>query len=100
MMCIKYVQKTFFKGNFFVRSEFSCVRSSHDLCVRTHTHSLEQCFPTFFNHGSLTWNQSPTGTPLHFWHIFLNDFFSHLHTKIYLSNQISNLEHLGKCSLI
>jgi len=24
-----------------VRSMFSCVRSSHDLCARTHTHSLE-----------------------------------------------------------
>jgi len=31
-----------------VRSKFSCARSSHDLCVRAHAHSLEQRFPTFF----------------------------------------------------
>ena len=31
--CIKHVQKTFFKGA-FVRSKFSCVHSSHDLCTR------------------------------------------------------------------
>ena len=45
-MCIKYVQKTILKGNFIVRSEFSCVRSSHDLCARAQAHSSEQCFPT------------------------------------------------------
>jgi len=27
--------------NFFMRSKFSCVRSSHDLCARAHAHSLE-----------------------------------------------------------
>src|SRR6218665_3803397 len=41
MMCIKYVLKTFLKGNFVVRSEFSCVRSSHDLCACAHAHSLQ-----------------------------------------------------------
>src|SRR6218665_401039 len=58
---------------------------------------IRQCFPTFFNHGTLTWNQSPAGTPLHFWHKFLNDRFSHLHKKFHLSNQIINLQHFGKC---
>jgi len=38
---MKYVQKPFFEGKFYVRSKFSCVRSSHDLCARTHAHSLE-----------------------------------------------------------
>jgi len=38
---MKYVPKTFLNGNFVVRSEFSCVRSSHDLCARAHAHSLE-----------------------------------------------------------
>jgi len=46
----------------------------------------------FINHGTITWNQSPAGTPLHFWHKFLNDLFSHLHKKFHLSNQISNLK--------
>src|SRR6218665_3401646 len=33
--------KTQFGGNIYVRSKFSCVRSSHDLCVRAHARSLE-----------------------------------------------------------
>jgi len=45
MMRIKYVPKTYLKGHFVVRSEFSCVRSSHDLCARAHAHSLEGTLP-------------------------------------------------------
>jgi len=33
--------KDIFGGNIDVRSKFSCVRSSHDLCARAHAHSLE-----------------------------------------------------------
>ena len=33
--------KNIFGRNIYVRSKFSCVRSSHGLCVRTHAHSLE-----------------------------------------------------------
>src|SRR6218665_1819815 len=54
--------------------------------------ALTQCFPTVFQPRTLTWNRSPAGTPLHFWHKFLNDLFSHLHKKFHLSNQISNLK--------
>jgi len=32
---------TFLEKLFFVRSMFSCVRTSYDLCVRAHAHSLE-----------------------------------------------------------
>jgi len=33
--------KNSFEGNIYVRSMFSCVRSSHDLCAHAHMHSLE-----------------------------------------------------------
>ena len=38
-----YVQKHYFGGEnlFFVRSTFSCVRASYDLCASAHAHSLE-----------------------------------------------------------
>ena len=32
---------THFGGNIYVRSQFSCVRSAHDLCAHAHAHSLE-----------------------------------------------------------
>src|SRR6218665_427698 len=41
--------KTFFKEKMYVRSKFSCVRSSHDLCVRAHTHSLDPLDPTILH---------------------------------------------------
>ena len=41
MMCIRYVPKNIFGRNINVRSKFSCVRSSCDLCARAHAHSLE-----------------------------------------------------------
>jgi len=34
MTRLKYVQKRFLKENIYVRSKFSSVRSSHDLCGR------------------------------------------------------------------
>jgi len=37
---MKYVQKHFGR-NIYVRSKFSCVRSSHSLCALAHVHSLE-----------------------------------------------------------
>ena len=40
MTCMKYMQKHFLK-KICVRSKFSCVRSSRDMCARVHTHSLE-----------------------------------------------------------
>jgi len=40
MTCIKYVENIF-KKNIYVRSKFSCVRSSHDLGARAHAHSLD-----------------------------------------------------------
>jgi len=39
---MKYGQKTFLEETFYVRSKFSCVRSSHDLCVHAHAHGLEE----------------------------------------------------------
>src|SRR6218665_3613489 len=33
--------KNIFGRNIYVRSKFSCVRSSHDLCARTHAHISE-----------------------------------------------------------
>src|SRR6218665_1335310 len=33
--------KNIFGRNIYVHSKFSCVRSSHGLCARAHTHSLE-----------------------------------------------------------
>src|SRR6218665_1047172 len=48
MMSMKYVQKPFLEGKFYVRSKFSCVRSSRDLCARAHVNSLE---------GTLHWSQ-------------------------------------------
>src|SRR6218665_12218 len=37
---MKYVQKVLLK-KIYVRSKFSCVHSSHDLCAHAHAHSLE-----------------------------------------------------------
>jgi len=45
--------KQIFVKIFFVRSAFSCVRASYDLCAHAHAHSLEGTLPT-------TW------TPHHF----------------------------------
>ena len=42
-----------FGRNIYVRSKFSCVRSSHDMCVRAHTHSLE---------GTLAWRPYHSGS--------------------------------------
>jgi len=36
-LCAKHI----FGGNIYVRSMFSCMRSSHGLCARAHAHSLE-----------------------------------------------------------
>jgi len=33
--------KNIFGVNIYVRSKYSCVRSSHDLCAHAHMHSLE-----------------------------------------------------------
>jgi len=33
--------KSFLEGTFYVHSKFSCVRSSHDLCMSAHAYSLE-----------------------------------------------------------
>jgi len=33
--------KNIFKRKIYVRSKFSCMRSSHDLCARAHAQSLE-----------------------------------------------------------
>src|SRR6218665_756223 len=49
MTSMKYVQKNILGGNIYVRSKFSCVRSSHDLCVCTHC--LEQRCTTFLGQG-------------------------------------------------
>ena len=38
---MKYVQTNIFGGKIYVRSKFSCVRSSHDLCAHAHAHSLQ-----------------------------------------------------------
>ena len=38
---MKYVQKASFERKIYVRSKFSCVCSSHNLCARTHAHGLE-----------------------------------------------------------
>jgi len=37
---MKFVKNIFLKAK-YDRSKFSCVRSSHDVCVRAHAHSLE-----------------------------------------------------------
>ena len=44
----------------------------------------------FFSYGTLTWNQSPACTPLHFWYKFVNDVFSHLQKEIPTKFQICN----------
>jgi len=49
MTSMKYVQKNILGGNIYVRSKFSCVRSSHDLCVCTNC--LEQRCTTFLGQG-------------------------------------------------
>jgi len=41
MTSIKYVQKPFWGGEFYVCTKFSFVRSSHDLYGRAHAHILE-----------------------------------------------------------
>ena len=43
LTCIKYMQKALLelREHLYIRSKFSCVRSSHDLCARAHAHSLE-----------------------------------------------------------
>jgi len=40
-ICAKHI----FGGNSYVRSKFSCVRSSHDLCAHAHANSLEGKLP-------------------------------------------------------
>src|SRR6218665_641506 len=44
----EYVKKTFFERNIYVRSKFSCVHSSHNLCASTHEHSLEGMLTMIF----------------------------------------------------
>ena len=53
-----YVQNIFEK--YFVRSMFSCVRSSYDLCARAHAHSLEGTLTTTNNTKSnyIDWDLS------------------------------------------
>jgi len=59
--------KNIFVGNIYVRSKFSCVHSSHDLCVRAHAHSLEgtlviglflTCGEVIFLHVKNSWKIS------------------------------------------
>jgi len=52
--------KSIFGGNIYVRSMFSCVRTSHDLRARAHMHSLEGTLVVnllhFFLHLYLFWS--------------------------------------------
>ena len=91
--------KTSLEGTLNVHSKFSCVRSSHDLCERTHVHSLEGTLlttPSVFKpgptnqfsnqidtsayaqyityiciHSELTINYIPGSLPLHNIHLVL-----------------------------
>jgi len=47
-----YVQKYFLR-KIYVRSKFPCVRSSHDLCERAHTHRLEGTLVTATNRPTI-----------------------------------------------
>jgi len=64
---MKHVQEDFLK-EIYVRSKFSCVRSSHKLCARAHAHSLE---------GTLHLNTSMTST-LRTWNHSVNGDIKHL----------------------
>jgi len=78
--------KHIFGRNIYVRFKFSCVRPSHGLCACAQlrgniAQDLENgtvyrsgsASQPFFNHGTLTWNNSPDGT-LHFGHSYYKTY--------------------------
>ena len=61
--------KQIFVKIFFVRSVFSCVRASYDLCAHAHAHSLEGTLPTtwtlhhFFTSTTIIANHKTSSSP-------------------------------------